>query len=309
MLEVLLLVVPFLIVPALLGHICHIKKDPRKSVWYYRRYLLTKEWVEQRYAMVLFLISSSALLIALVYSAIWSRIEPLTGMLLAVLTILTGLWHLYRYFGTAIDLIRQKTPWKTALGLAAVGIATISKILVDQMIADATHLPAKDLPGAQLILALYLTPTLWFTAFSFIMGLVAMLLAVPLQVYLFWDDYSNSKKKRQYDPLSGLVALVALIYVPVLSLTLTQKLISKKTYSVPTREAIVFAAFMLPPTYCGLPAMKGATVVPLEDDIGAIAIPDAKLGYRFERIKCKPAIKSAEEVTRSATEPEVDVVN
>lgn len=298
MFEVVLLAVLFLIGPALFGQIRHVKSDPRKLVWYYRGYLLTKEWIERHLPMVMFGLSGGALFVALVISATWARIEPRTGILLAVLSIMTGLWHLHRYFAKALDLIRIRLPWKALFGLAAIGIATLSKILVDQMIVDATNLPAHDLPSAQLILALYLTPTLWFTAFSFLMALVAMLVAVPLQIYLFWHDYSASSNKRSYDPLSGLVAMIALIYVPVLSLTLTQKLISEKTYSVPTREAIVFAAFQLPPTYCGLPEIKGATVTPLQDGVGAIALPDKVLGYRFERIVCKPASKTAGEIPK-----------
>lgn len=310
MFQVVLLSVPFFIVPVLLGHIQHVRSNSGKSVWYYRRYLMAKDWMKPRYTVVMFGLSGGTLMGALLFSTFCSSIEPGTGILLGILTIITGLWHLYRYFGKAIGLVRNHVPlpWKTLLGLTALGIATLSKILVDQMITDTTQMPARDLPSAQLILALYLTPTLWFSIFSLTLGLAAIVLALPFQLYLFWSDYRSVKAKPHHDSWSGLAALIALVQVPALSIVLTQKLISEKTYSVPVRKAIAFAAFQLPPAYCGLSDIKGATVTPLQEGVGAIAMPDKKLGYRFERIICQPVSKNAEQINKLANNDEIDAL-
>jgi hypothetical protein len=100
-----------------------------------------------------------------------------------------------------------------------------------------------------------------------------------------------------------MVAVAAMFLVGILSLTLTMKLTDRKTYEIPAREAIVFASFHLPAAYCAAPDIPGARVTPLQNDLGAIAIPDEKLGYRFTLITCKPQPKSPVELETMFNQP------
>lgn len=296
MFEVVLLSILFFIAPALLGQIRHVQSVPRKSVWYYRRYLQFIALSTRDYSMLLFIACAASLYALFVLVKLGVEIAPNTAIIVAIATVAAALWYLYCYFQKPIKAIRDNFPWKTLLGLTAVAIAALSKIFSDQMIAEVTHLPARDLPGAQLILALYFTPTLWFVGFSLTMGFTVVFLSIFLQVYTIARDYLSMRKKQKYNGTPDMVAVIALFLGAVLALVLTQKLISEKTYGVPVRQAIVFAAFHLPPSYCGLPDIEGAKVTPLQDGVGAIALPDKQLGYRFEQLECKPKPKNLEEV-------------
>ncbi|NIE78112.1 hypothetical protein F3J45_27165 [Pantoea sp. Ap-967] len=296
MFEVLLLVFAFLVAPAILGHLSHLQTQPHKFIWYQRRYIRIRRWEKRQYAMWVFIASMAVLYAA----AFWKRggmpIELRTFIIIAAVTLVTATAYLYCYFEKLIAFLKPLLPWKALFGLLAIGIAAVSKILSDQMIAELTGLPARDLPGAQLALTLVITPMVWFSAFAMVLGLAAAGLTIVLQLYAMVRDYLSMRKKRKHDSLYDWVAVCALFIGGLLALTLAIKLADKQTYAGPVREAIVFGAFHLPPSYCGLPGFRGAKVAVLHDEVGAIALPDEGEGYRFEQVVCVPVVKGVEEL-------------
>lgn len=74
----------------------------------------------------------------------------------------------------------------------------------------------------------------------------------------------------------------------IILLSITEKIASKRFYEPRLKQAIVFASFHLPTSYCGLIDSKGVQIAPMSDGKAAIAIPDGNLDYTFDIIDCKP---------------------
>lgn len=212
---------------------------------------------------------------------------------------LSALVFLYCYWNLPGFMRRHWGLLKSLIAPVAIGVATLSKIYSDSAIAEFSGLSPQDLPGTQLLLTLILTPVIWILALSLAFGYASLLLIPFLFVRKMIHEHhkkNSSKRKRNYAGPSHLTAIIAVSLSAIYLLTMIEKVASKSFYEPRLRQAIAFASFHLPATYCGLVNSEGVAVAPLSDDRAAIAIPDGKLGYRFELITCKPARKSVEDV-------------
>ncbi|MFP5428396.1 MAG: hypothetical protein ACLGJA_21475 [Gammaproteobacteria bacterium] len=293
MLEVLLCVTLFIIAPALSGYGANVYATPRKRVWCYRRYLIVKDWSLTRHVMMIFGFFAVVLYATGALAKLGMPLNPLFGRSLLGLTWLSGMAFLYCYF--EISKLRDRLPWKSLAGLLAIGVATLSKVLADHVIAELTHLPPRELVGAQLLLSVIMTVSLWSAGVAIALGAVVFG-SLFLMLRSMVRDYFSMRKKQKYDALPDLAAVVAIYLCALIALTAMAELSRKSTYEKPAREAIAFAAFTLPASYCGLSDKRGAMIAPLANDTAAIAIADDKLGYRFEPITCVPAKKSLAEI-------------
>jgi uncharacterized SAM-binding protein YcdF (DUF218 family) len=179
-------------------------------------------------------------------------------------------------------------------------VGTLSKIYSDAGISQLSGLAPQDLSGAQLWLTLIFTPVIWMLAISLGLGYASLIL-MPLILLrnLVYEHRckKNSTQERNSVRSLDFVAILAVFFSGVMSLTIMQKVVSKDFYEVPLREAIAFSAFHHSPSYCGLPDVKGVFIAPMSDNRAAVAIADERLGYTFAPIDCSPKLKSGEELS------------
>ncbi|HBO2505724.1 hypothetical protein H2N78_28715 [Pseudomonas aeruginosa] len=295
MAETALLVVLFMLLPALSGYVANVRSSPPKRAWYYRRYQAARGWTPLEHSMVLFIACTTALYAASALKFLGMALSPMVGLTLLSLTCLSALGYLCCYWDLPGKIADGELPLKAPVGIMTIGIGTLSKAYSDISIAELTGLPAHDLPGAQVFLTLLLTPTLWLMGISMLFGCISIPVMGVLLIRSLYRDYQGNKSKNKYASGPDITALVAVFLVAFIPLTMTTKLLDKDTYEKPLRQSIAFASFHLPTIYCGLPEAQGVTVAPMKDGTATIALPDDKLGYLFEPIACKPKQKSRTE--------------
>ena len=295
----------FVIAPALLGYRANVYASPAKRVWYYRHFLIIKDWPPLRHAMLAFALFTALLYTTGALKMLGIPLAPMLGWTLISLTWLSAMAYLYCYF--EISSLRSRLPWKTLGALLAITVATLSKILSDQVIADLTRLPPRELLGAQLLLGVCMTVLLWCVAVAIAQGCFAFV-SLGLMLRAMIRDYVSLRKKQKYDVLPDLAAVAATYLSALISLNAVADLSGKGTYERPAREAIAFAAFNLPASYCGLADDSGALIAPLQGDTSAVAIPDETLGYRFEPVECPPLKKTHAQIN-ALLGPQTEIQN
>jgi hypothetical protein len=292
MLEFALVLVFIFTAAALLGHIAHVHSSPEKLAWY----LQVKEWKSQQYTMALFV---GLLLVLYAATGInqltgWKPQQPIGLMLLAA-TCITAAAYLWFYWDLTPKVAKHKSFLKGIGALLTVCIATTSKIHSDMAIAQLTGLPPQELPGAQLFLTFILTPTIWFLAISLVVGFISIPLTLLLLIWGIYKDWKKDKgSKFDFASARHVCAWVAMAYFSIIMLTMSTGILKKNFYEKRLNNAIAYSAFLLPPSYCGLPDTKGASIAVMKYKRAAMALPDEKLGYTFSKIACDPSQKSLE---------------
>ncbi|HBO5639842.1 hypothetical protein GFM12_06900 [Pseudomonas aeruginosa] len=292
MLEVALLLVLFFVLPILLGHVSHVLRSPEKLAWY----LQVREWRMLEYFLALFIVSIATMYaVAAIQYLTGARLSSVVALALMLVTCLSALGYLWHFAGMTARVTQHKTLLKVLGGLLAVCFATVSKIYSDAAIAELAGLPPQELPASQLFLTFLLTPTLWFLVGS----LAAGYLSIPATIFLLGRGlYLDLKKKRGNDKPTAryIAACTAVAFSSLLLVTMMQSLLSKSFYEKRLRAAIAFSSFHLPPSYCGLPNVEGASVTALKYRRAALAVPDEKKGYTFNVVQCESKAQKAEEL-------------
>ncbi|MDF3200712.1 hypothetical protein P3C29_18665 [Pseudomonas sp. 1912-s] len=288
----------FVIVPVVLGYAANVQRSQQKRAWYLRKYREVKSWTVVEYSLALFLGCTAVLYTVGTLAMLGLKLNPILSISLLSLTCLTALGYLYCYFDLTGKIKRYGIALKFLLGGITLCIATASKIYSDSGIAELTGLPPQDLPGAQLLLTVLLTPTFWLMALLPLAGYLSVALMVILFVRSMYRESPKQRRKgKKSSSLRDVSAVVAIPLCVLILFALTELLLSKHFYEKRLRQAIAFASFHLPGTYCGLPETKGVAIAPVTDGRAAIAIPDEKLGYLFEPIECKPAQRSKDDIS------------
>ncbi|CAE6934048.1 hypothetical protein DBO86_01095 [Pseudomonas indoloxydans] len=294
MLEFALAIVFMLTAAALLGHIAHVHASPEKLAWY----LQVTDWKAQHYTMALFV---GLLLVLYAITGIsqltgWKPQQPI-GLFLLAATCITAAAYLWFYWDLTPKAAKYKSLLKAIGALLTVCIATTSKIHSDMAIAELTGLPAQELPGAQLFLTFILTPTIWFLAISFVVGCISIPLTLLLLIWGIYKDWKKDKgSKFDFASARHVCAWVAMTYFSIIMLTMSSGILKKNFYEKRLNNAIAYSAFLLPPSYCGLPDIKGGSIAVMKYKRAALALPDEKMGYTFSKIACDPLQKSPEQL-------------
>jgi hypothetical protein len=297
MLVIMCLVTAFVLLPALLGYIFNVCGSPEKRMWYFKKAEEVKLWGAINYSMAVFITCTAVLYIVVFLAVAGIRLDPTIYVGLLSLSCLTALVYLFYYWGIPRIVTNYVGVFKLLIGALAIGVATLSKIYSDSGISELTGLSPQDLPGAQLLLTFLLTPIIWFLGLSLLLGYLSSPVLVILLLRSLYRDHLKKKcNDENHSGLSDMAALFAVALFVIILLATTQKIASKNFYEVRLKQAIVFASFHMPTTYCGLSEEKGVGVAPMSDGRAAIAIPDGKLSYRFELIICDPKSKTVEEV-------------
>ncbi|WDG40772.1 hypothetical protein PUP72_19250 [Pseudomonas synxantha] len=297
MLAAFTLLIVFGFLPALFGYIANVRGSLEKCTWYYQQTQAVKGWTVNEYSLAAFFTSTTLLYAAGSLTLIGMKLNLMSGLGLLLLSCLTALAYLCCYWKIPVIVAKYGGPLKALLGAVAIGVATLSKIYSDAGIAELTGLSPQDLPGAQLLLTFLLTPTIWFLGLSLSLGYLSLPVIAILFLRSVYRDFRKKKDgEKNGSNLRDVAALVAVFFSVIILLSLTEKIASKDFYEPRLKQAIVFASFHLPTSYCGLTDTKGVQVVPMSDDRAAIAIPHEKLGYTFELIDCKPKNKGSDEV-------------
>ncbi|WP_323151034.1 hypothetical protein [Pseudomonas glycinae] len=291
------LLIVFGFFPALFGYIASVRGSEKKRIWYRQRTQAIKGWTANEFSLAAFVTSTALLYAAFFLTSIGMKLDIMTGLGLLLLSCFSAIAYLCCYWKIPAIVAKYGGLLKALLGAVAIGVATLSKIYSDEGIAELTGLPPQGLPGAQLLLTFLLTPIIWFLGMSLSLGY----LSLPVISFLFlrslYRDYREKKDGiKNESSLRDVAALVAVFFAVIIMLMLNEKIVSKSFYEPRLKQAIVFASFHLPTSYCGLVDTRRAQVVPMSDGKAAIAIPDGKLGYTFDVIDCKPKNKSSDEV-------------
>lgn len=295
-----LLIILFCIIPAILGCAINFRNSPHKRALVRLHTRRIKKWTAIEYSTSAFLVCTAVFYIAGFMALAGFKFGQLTYFYLLIATCTSALIFLCCHWKIPGFLKRHWETLKIFIAPATVGIATLSKIYSDAGIAELTGLSPQDLPGAQLLLTLILTPTIWLLGLSLLIGYASIpTMAILLAITLIRDSSRKNKIKNKASTSNffHITAIAAVALFAILLLTITQRIVGKNFYEPRLRESIAFASFQLPTTYCGLPEIKGAGIAAMSDDRAAIAIPDKKLGYRFEPITCKPKQQDKEEIS------------
>lgn len=297
MLAAFTLLIVFGFLPALFGYIANIRGSLEKRTWYHQQTQALKGWTANEYSLAAFVTSTALLYAAGFLTLIGMRPGLTTGVGLLLLSCLTAMAYLCGYWKIPVIVAKHGGLLKALLGAVAIGVATLSKIYSDAGIAELTGLSPQDLPGAQLLLTFLLTPTIWFLGLSLSLGYLSLPVIAILFLRSLYRDFRKKKDgKKNESNLRDVAALVAVFFSVIILLSITEKIASKHFYEPRLKQAVVFASFHLPTSYCGLTETKGVQVAPMSDGRAAIAISDGKLDYTFDIIDCKPQKKSSDEV-------------
>jgi hypothetical protein len=297
MLAAFTLLIVFGFLPALFGYIASIRSSLEKRTWYHQQTQAVKGWTANEYSLAAFVTSTALLYVAGFLTLIGMKPSLTTGVGLLWLSCLTALAYLCGYLKIPVIVAKYGGLLKALLGAVAIGVATLSKIYSDAGIAELTGLSPQDLPGAQLLLTFLLTLTIWFLGLSLSLGYLSLPLMVILSLRSLYRDFRKKKDgKKNESNLRDMAALVAVFFFVIILLSITEKIAGKHFYEPRLKQAIVFASFHLPTSYCGLTETKGVQVAPMSDGRAAIAISDGKLDYTFDIIDCKPQKKISDEV-------------
>ncbi|MFW6749227.1 hypothetical protein ACKUG4_00890 [Pseudomonas glycinae] len=300
MLTSILFITLFGIIPTLLGCLANVRSSPRKRALYRLQIKRIKKWTTVEYSTTVFIACTAAFYIAGFMALAGIKFEQMTYFYLLIVTCTSALIFLCCYWKIPALLAKHWEKLKIFVAPAAVAIATLSKIYSDAGIAELTGLSPQDLPGAQLLLTLIMTPAIWLLGLSLFIGYASIPVMVILLAITLIRDFSNKNKpknKKSAPSLLHFTTIAAVALFAIMLLTITQKIVGKNFYEPRLRKSIAFASFQLPTTYCGLPETKGAGIAAMADDRAAIAIPDKELGYRFEPISCKPKQQEKEQIS------------
>ncbi|MNJ56771.1 hypothetical protein D3C77_523340 [compost metagenome] len=126
-------------------------------------------------------------------------------------------------------------------------------------------------------------------------------ISIPLTLFLMiWGIYKDWKKdkgsKLDFASARHACAWVAMAYFSIIMLTMSTGILKKSFYEKRLNNAIAYSAFLLPPSYCGLPDIKGARVAVMKYKRAALALPDERMGYTFSKIACDPLQKTPEQL-------------
>lgn len=276
-------------IPALLGHVAYIRGSYELRTRYINKLQAVRSWTATEHSRAAFIACTIMLYAAGVLAMTGAKLNAVTSIGLLLASCFSALIYLCCHWNVLGFSAKYGSPLKLVGGAIAIGIATISKIYSDAGIAELTGLSPQDLPGAQLLLTFLLTPTIWFLGLSLFFGYISIPVMLILFFRLIFKSYRKTAPNTKYESgFPDVTVFVAVSFFVLILLTMTQEIASKSFYEIRLRKAIAFASFHLSTTYCGLPDVKGIEVAPMSDDRAAIAIPDEKLGYRFEPISCKP---------------------
>ncbi|MFL1391002.1 hypothetical protein ACI77F_25385 [Pseudomonas tritici] len=297
MLAAFTLLIVFGFLPALSGYIANVRGSLEKRTWYRQQTQAVKGWTANEYSLAAFVTSTTLLYAAGFSTLIGMKPGLTTGVGLLLLSCLTAVAYLCCYWKIPVIFSKYGGLLKALLGAVAIGVATLSKIYSDAGIAELTGLSPQDLPGAQLLLTFLLTPTIWFLGLSLSLGYLSLPVIAILFLRSLYRDFRKKKDgEKKESNLRDVAALVAVFFSVIILLSITEKIASKHFYEPRLKQAIVFASFHLPTSYCGLAETKGAQVAPMSDGRAAIAISHGKLDYTFGLIDCEPPKKSSDEV-------------
>lgn len=297
MFAITVVLVLFFIFPAVLGGVGNVWCTPEKRTKYYLWVQAVKSWTATEHSLAAFIVLTVLLYVAGFLTLAGVRLGVVVYFLLMLLVTVSAFVYLCCYWGVSTSLKKHAGLINRLIGVLAIGVATISKIYSDAAIAELTGLSPQSLPGAQLLLTFILTPAIWFIGLSLFLGY----LSFPVIVFLFFRsmyiDFVGVKSFHDKRPsLPGVTALLAVALFALITLALTEKIASKSFYENRLKQAIAFASFNLPSTYCGLPDVKGVGVAAMSDDRAAVALPSKNGSYSFEVVSCKRNIKSANDI-------------
>lgn len=301
------LIILFFIAPALAGQLCNVLASPQKRVQYQQ----AAQWNALKYSTVLFVGLLAILILFTLVGELtgWKPSRPF-GVTLLIGTCISAAVYLWNFGRLSEKTASHKSVLKVVGGLLTVTIATASKIYSDMIIADLTSLPPQELPGAQLLLTFILTPVIWLAALSLVAGYIS----VPVTFFLLAKgvilDWRTNRGTRPTIN-SGLyfAAIVALCYFTAILSIMISNLLTSAVYEKPLRNAIARAAYLLPPSYCGLPDKEGAGIAVLKYRKAGLAIPHKEKGYEFSTVSCNPKPQTIEEATERLATPNGHIVS
>lgn len=290
----------FFILPTLSGYIVHVRQTPKKRVAFYQLACRVRRWRGVEISRAAFIAITSIFYVVGIAIKIGAKFSVTATMILLVANCFAGLVYLCIYWKVSAFIGRHKDSLKLLSAPIAVFVVTLSKIMSDASIAELSGLSPQDLPGAQLFLTFIFTPVIWLLGLSLAYGYFSLPLMIGLLMFALVQNYKLHKRARAYKGPSKApqVTLIAAVFLSsVLALTVMSKVASKSFYEPFLRQAIAFASFHLPATYCGLPESDGVEVAPMSDERAGLAIPDSKQGYIFKAIDCKATTQNTQDAT------------
>jgi hypothetical protein len=290
--ELILLVLLFFITPAVTGQIINVLASAKKRAWY----MQVTQWKALECSVALFAGLLGILILVTTVNQLtgWKPTRQI-GVMLLIATCVSAATYLWHFWGLSSKAANHKRVLTAVAGVLTLTIATASKISSDMAIAEFTNLSPQELPGAQLLLTFILTPVLWMLTLSLALGYASIPLTLIILGKGIYADWKTNKGAKPTTSTGLYVsAVLALCYFTAIQLVMISNMLTIDVYEKPLRTAVAHAAFLLPPSYCGLPDIEGAGIAVLKYRRAGLAIPHKEKGYEFSTISCDPKPQTIE---------------
>ena len=286
----------YFFIPAFFGYLLFLNENPAACFKYRRLAMIgVNNWLE---VVILGLVSLLYLLAA--FSAIGLSFNRVIGYSILVAICVVSFFYISIRFGLYSIYFKNKALVSFLIGVIALIVVSLAKVLASKIILEYTQVAAKEFPEAQVIIFLCLLPALWLIIISFAGVVLAPLFCLIYMFFMFYMDWrADVAMKSKYSTMltlrrggflseiSKLCPILAAFFSSVIFLEFVSVALKPDNYEGYLKELIVFASFDLKPSSCGMKMDEEEYMLaPVGSREAVLASPDMEKKYIFKRVKC-----------------------
>jgi hypothetical protein len=279
-----LIILFYLVLPAISGYATHLNDHPQKK----EKYKAITKFGILELSLTIFVLAMTAVSIAITMEYIADiKIPKQYGRALLGIAGISSAFYIISFFKIVNFIKTHKTLFKYISGILILIAATYSKIYSDMAIAELTGIPPQELPGAQNFLTFIIQPVVFAMYGSITLGYTSIIIAMILFLKIMYQGYkSRNNPSASTTENLDLGAIISVITGTMIAIAFTSEILKKDFYEPNLKKFIVFSSFHLEPSICGLTLPKGSKISIMKYKRAAFAVPDEKTGFTFGILDC-----------------------